>query len=81
MEAFLRQESLLPPGRAIKETVLIAAGKWLMPEDNKNVFHKENLQAFVKVITKELNFYGGKGEEISDKVAEMMVRTSTVESL
>ena len=81
VEAFLRQESLLPPGRAIKETVLIAAGKWLMPEDNKNVFHKENLQAFVKVITKELNFYGGKGEEISDKVAEMMVRKWVFENI
>ena len=52
-----------------------------MPEDNKNVFHKENLQAFVKVITKELNFYGGKGEEISDKVAEMMVRKWVFENI
>ena len=81
VEAFLRKENLLPSGTATKETVLLAAGKWLMPEENKNVFHKGNLQAFAKVLTKELNFYGGKGEKIADNVAEMMVKKWVFENI
>ncbi|THE14069.1 hypothetical protein E1H99_05260 [Enterococcus hirae] len=55
------------------EKILMAMGKWFTLEGSGIVLGHEPLQALAKVILNELNLYGGEGETLSDKDAELTI--------
>ncbi|THE12367.1 hypothetical protein E1H99_07425 [Enterococcus hirae] len=72
VEAFFQEKNLVSD-KPTKEQLLIAIGKFFTQENNKIIFTHDKIHPLAKVILKELKLYGGEGEKISHKDAELTV--------
>ncbi|MGM9903449.1 MAG: QWxxN domain [Enterococcus sp.] len=78
---FFRQEGILKEG-STTENILLAMGKWFTEERGEMILSYNKLQSLSKVILKELDLYGGEGNEtISDKDARLTIMKWVTENI
>ncbi|WP_179190511.1 QWxxN domain, partial [Candidatus Enterococcus wittei] len=78
---FFRQEGILKEESTL-ENILIAMGKWFTEERGEMILSYNKLQSLSKVILKELDLYGGEGNEtISDKDARLTIMKWVTENI
>ncbi|WP_086283924.1 QWxxN domain, partial [Candidatus Enterococcus wittei] len=78
---FFRQKGVLKEESTL-ENILLAMGKWFTEERGEMTLSYSKLQSLAKVILKELNLYGGEGNEtISDKNARITIMKWVTENI
>ncbi|THE06038.1 hypothetical protein E1H99_13175, partial [Enterococcus hirae] len=81
MAQFFRQKGVLKEESTL-ENILLAMGKWFTEERGEMTLSYSKLQSLAKVILKELNLYGGEGNEtISDKNARITIMKWVTENI